>query len=865
MGATLVEKIEGRLAGPLSHDPWGFLASFLDIFGFPKATFERLRIKRDPEGYSYAEVTNKIFFSVNEDEDLSATLGLSKSHLVSGKSFRFYVSVNGEQIAAYDSERDLHLKCFIRELRAHYAFFLPLLGIESGSPVAGLALDESISAGFASLANQIKLNKNNKEKDYDSFILRFLLICLLDGFIENRDNSFANLLKSHFDSKGSETRRFLQILDRAISSEDRSSYPNFTQEIPFFDELDPLEDAQWPNINSKAHQLIEDLLQRDWAKVTPDVIGAVVQAAISSADKDLPFNYTSALYVSRLSSPLFLKQYRKELSDKKDDIDSLMTLLANIQAISLFDPSCGVGSVLSMVYSDLKQLEKDVIRAIAKLDNRYRVVETCCLKNVTGLERDGAKVSASCITLALVDIGFEKDRTLKSFRNSFAEAKQRIHQGDPLLSDWNNIQPNTGSVFIVTNPEYRGSRRMDARQKQGRDYVFKGAPKTKDLDYSAGWIMKGAQYIAGTASKAALFATNSITQGDQVSALWSLVFNQGVEISFAHKAFKWKTAAQNTNAVTVVAIGLSSADYPTNKTINDGVRSVSVDCIGPYLTPNMCFVKNSNKPLGHGFPKMPKGNMPYDHGYLMMYAAEKDEFVAKYPESEKYLKRVIGGDEFINDIERWCVWTPDKNTADEAISIEGIKSIYDKVREWRMTTTASDGLKNEPYRFRETLETKSFSLVIPNLSSENYAYIPMGFIDSGTIATNLLFVLYDCDILMFGILSSRMHNLWARSVGGGYETRIRYSNRLVYNTFPMPSITEEQQQKIRRCALDVLAERERYYEISLAKLYGDLPASLAAAHRTLDLVVDDCFQERPFTGDTERLDVLFSLYEKAKR
>lgn len=865
MGATLIEKIEGRLVGPLSHDPWGFLASFLDIFGFPKATFERLRIKKDPEGYSYAEVTNKIFFSSNGVEDLSTTLSLSKSHLILGKSYRFYVSVNGEQIAAYDSAKDLHLKCFIRELRAHCAFFFPLLGIESGGPAVGRALDESISAGFASLVNQIKLDKNNKEKNYDNFILRFLLICLLDGFVEHRDERFANLLKSHFDSKGSETRRFLQILDRAISSQDRGSYPSFAQEIPYFDELDPLEDSQWPNINSKAHEIIEDLLQRDWAKVTPDVIGAVVQAAISSADKDMPFNYTSALYVSRLSSPLFLKQYRKELSDKKEDINSLMTLLANIQGVSLFDPSCGVGSVLSMVYSDLKQLEKDVIEAIVQLDSRYKVSKTCCLKNVTGLEHDQVKVFASCVTLALVDIGFEKDRTLKSFRNSFVEAKQRIHQGDPLLSDWNSIQPNTGSVYIVTNPEYRGSRRMNVRQKQGRDHVFKGAPKTKDLDYSAGWIMKGAQYIAGTASKVALFSTNSITQGDQVSALWPLVFKQGVEISFAHKAFKWKTAAQNTNAVTVVAIGLSSTDYPMSKTIDDDIRSVAVDCIGPYLTPNMIFVENRNKPLGCGFPKMHKGNMPYDHGYLMMDAAEKDEFVIRYPESEKYLKGVIGGDEFINDIERWCVWTPDKHSADEAASIEGIRSIYDKVKEWRMTTTAPDGLKNEPYRFRETLETKSFSLVIPNLSSENYAYIPMGFIDSGTIATNLLFALYDCDVLMFGILSSRMHNLWARSVGGGYETRIRYSNTLVYNTFPMPPITEEQEQKIRKCAMDVLAERERYYEMSLGKLYGDLPDSLAAAHRTLDLVVDDCFQERPFTGDTERLDILFSLYEKAKR
>lgn len=863
MSISKSEQIGQRLRAIETTEPWGFLASFLDAFEFPRATFERLRIRSSTEGYEYASITNKILYAVDASNDISETLSLSKSQLINGKPYRFYVATNGSQIAAFDSRKEIYLKCFTRELESHCAFFLPLMGIESRDGAVEKTLDETISIDFARLVNQIKLNRSNNRREYDNFILRILLLCLLSGFDSGELRNLGSILKTYYRPDGIETILFLKAASRAIGEEDRNSLPEFIKGIPYFASLDSLDDDEWPALDLNCHEIIVALFEQNWSRVTPDVIGSVVQTSLRHSDTDMPFNYTSAMYVSYLSSPLFLRGWRETFSQNKNDIVVLMELLAKVQSTTLFDPSCGVSSVLSMAYADMKQFEIELVKAIRDIDSSCTIECSVSLENTLGLEYDPLKVKASSLTLALVDVGFDENRKYESFTESFKMACDSLKQGDPILSDWNEVCPNNGKVMLLANPEYRGSRKMDNRQKQGHNLVFAGMENTKDLDYSACWIMKGAQYIAGTESQAAFFATNSVTQGDQVSKLWPLVFDLGVEIAFAHQSFKWRTAAQNTNAVTVVAVGLASCGVCSKKFIDDGEKAIVVAVIGPYLTPNECIVIGRTSPIAPDFSKMPKGNMPYDHGLLMFDAAQKDTFVSQNPGSEQYLKRVMGGDELINDIERWCIWTPTKELADEASKIDGIRDIYKSVKDWRATTTASRALKESPYRFREILATTSYSLVIPNLSSENYSYIPMGFIDSGIIATNLLFALYDCDIVMFGILCSRIHNLWARAVGGGYETRIRYSNKLVYNTFPMPRLTEQQKDRIRQCALNVLAEREVYYERSLGDLYGNLPDSLAMAHRTLDLVVEECFQERPFASDVERLEVLFSLYEEA--
>ena len=262
---------------------------------------------------------------------------------------------------------------------------------------------------------------------------------------------------------------------------------------------------------------------------------------------------------------------------------------------------------------------------------------------------------------------------------------------------------------------------------------------------------------------------------------------------------------------------------------------------------------------------MIKGNMPYDGGYLLMDVATKNHIVEQDRRVLQYMRRIVGSDEFINGIERWCFWITD-DKADAALEIPVIKERVDLVRDLRLSKTDKNAqrLAAYPYRFREMHETTTNSLVVPSVSSENREYIPVGFIDKKTVVTNLAFVIYDCDPWIFGVVSSKMHNLWIKAVCGGLETRIRYSSELGYNTFPFPAITDEQKKEIRNCVNQIIAVREEEFDKTYAQMYkkDEMSDNLRFAHSMLDLQIERCYRDEPFVSDDERLDCLFELYEK---
>jgi hypothetical protein len=390
--------------------------------------------------------------------------------------------------------------------------------------------------------------------------------------------------------------------------------------------------------------------------------------------------------------------------------------------------------------------------------------------------------------------------------------------------------------------------------------------KIGELDYATGYFYKASMYIQGSESGFAFVTTNSLTQGIHVPMLWPLLFSKGVCISFAYTSFKWKNEGRNTTAVTVVVIGCRSAINGHSKTIYDKNLSYDTDSISPYLTKGGVIVKKENKgPISKCLPKMPKGNMPYGKG-LLLKPEEKNTLVNTYPEAQRFLKKVIGSQEFIHGEERWCLWISDEQLTD-ALKIPPIKDRIDSVREARLVGDKSaQKLAQRAHQFRETNMPENYTLVIPSVSSENRVYMQIGYVGKNIVVTNLAFAIYDAEPWVFGLISSKMHNLWIRTVCGGLEIRLRYSNVLGYNTFPVPDLTAEQKNNISEAALGVLVERENNSELSMMEMYNPdtMPSGLKYAHKILDEVVENCYKLDGFLNDQERLDEMFTLYKKLK-
>jgi hypothetical protein len=385
------------------------------------------------------------------------------------------------------------------------------------------------------------------------------------------------------------------------------------------------------------------------------------------------------------------------------------------------------------------------------------------------------------------------------------------------------------------------------------------------LDYICIWFIKGANYINKFINiKLAYVTTNSICQGDSVGLLWPKIFNLNIEIFFAHSSFKWQNNAKHNAGVTVAIIGLRYIQNQ-NKFLYMNETIKEVNNINAYLSNSKNIIVNALDYSISNFPKIAFGSMPRDGGFLIFPKEEYLKFTTDYPNSIKFFKKFIGSEEYIKSTYRYCLWVDNDEIA-EAIQINGIKQRFELVKHSRLKSPAKSTQEyaNKPNLFVQRSYKKSESLIIPRVSSERREYIPIGFLDENTVIADSAFAVYDAEPWIFGVISSKMHMVWVKTVAGRLETRIRYSSTLCYNTFPFPNISHEQKKIIELYVFDVLDEREKYSEKTLATLYDPdhMPIGLQQAHNNLDLAIDKCYRNTPFTCDEQRLEFLFDLYEK---
>ena len=688
------------------------------------------------------------------------------------------------------------------------------------------------------------------------------------------ENQFTNAVGSHTQADGSDVADFLAALFTALDTEDPAAKPSHLAGFPYVNGrlFTVTAEQTVPRFTKKARDLLIQSGTLIWREINPDIFGSMFQAIVTPGKRrDLGQHYTSVPNILKTIEPLFLDGLKAEFDAAYDAPRKLERLLARIGDIRVFDPACGSGNFLVIAYKELRRLEHAILERLNELDQRYQMLyaeSKINIENFFGIEIDDFAVE-----VAILSLWIAKHQMNSEFKEKFnlsiplipLKETGQIQVGNATRVDWNNVCPNDGGeIYLIGNPPYAGVKEQNGEQKTDFGYVFGERPFSKKLDYVALWFVKGADYIAGTRARLAFVSTKSVTQGEQVNALFPGMLTQGLEIGYAYLPFTWVNNAKRNAGVTVVVISLRNRSSEL-KVLFDGDFSTSVDQITGYLTErNNVIVSSRSKPLSE-IPPMTAGSNGTDWGELMLEPYERVALVTAWPESEEFIRPIYGSDEFINNEERYCLWVAD-DRADAAFSIPPLRSRFERNAAKRLASKkeSTKRLSETPYKFGELRHQELRYIIMPKVSSARRAYIPIGYMQPSDIVNRSAFAVYDGAPWLFALLTSATHMAWVRAVGGRMREDYQYSNTIVYNNFPVPRLSDTVMEQLTVAALRVLDVREYHCEKTLAELYDPdlMPDDLRAAHAQVDALVDSIYSKRGYETDEQRLADLFAMYEE---
>ena len=646
------------------------------------------------------------------------------------------------------------------------------------------------------------------------------------------------------------------------------------------------EDIEIPQFTEELKQMLlrNASLDFDWSDISPTIFGAVFESTLNpETRRSGGMHYTSIENIHKVIDPLFLNDLRSELDEileekvERQRIRKLDSYQNKLASLTFLDPACGSGNFLTETYLSLRRLENEVIRE--RYHGQMMMGEFLNPIKVSIQQFYGIEINDFAVTVATTALWISEAQMLAETERiihqdiDFLPLKSytNIHEGNALRIEWNTIVPKERLNYIMGNPPFVGYSLQSKEQKDDILSVFvdiNGKPfKTAGkIDYVAGWYYKAAQMMQQTNIRSALVSTNSITQGEQVAAIWKPLKELfGVQINFAYRTFRWDNEASLKAHVHCVIVGFS-VTANRSKIIYDGERIIKADNINGYLVDaDDIFIEARTNPICD-VPQMLNGGKPTEGGFLILSEDEKEKLLKANPIASKMIRPYMMGKDFIERKPRYCLWLVNVSPSDLR-QCPMVMERIEKVREYRLASPkiATQKKAETPMLFDEVRECISDYVAIPKVSSEKRRYIPMEYLPKEVIPGDKLFMLPAASLYSLGIMTSNVHMAWMRATCGRLEMRYSYSNTIVYNNFPWPNPTDEQKTKIERAAQAILDARALYPNSSLADLYDgrSMPIELRKAHQLNDRVVMQAygFDVKTMT-ESQCVAELFKLYKE---
>lgn len=708
-----------------------------------------------------------------------------------------------------------------------------------------------------------------------------LVFCLYaeDAGIFGRKQQFGDYIK---DTPAPQLRRALlnlfEVLDTPLNERDPYLEPELAA-FPYVNGgLFTLQDKSIPQFTDELRDLLLGKASDDfdWSEISPTIFGAIFESTLNpETRRSGGMHYTSIENIHKVIDPLFLNDLRAELdtilaiSQEKRRNQALRDYQQCLASLRFLDPACGSGNFLTETFLSLRRLENECLKALLNDQAALDFFDDRIFVNIHQFY--GIEINDFAATVAKTALWIAESQMVNETAKILArdidflplKSYSNIIEGNALTLDWNEVCPASELNYIIGNPPFVGYAYQSKEQKD--DLAKLGKELGKNIDYVAGWYYKAAQLMQGTSIKAALVSTNSITQGEQVAAIWKpLIEKFGIAINFAHRTFRWDSEASIKAHVHCVIIGFSTQSSHS-KIIYDGENIIQAKNINPYLLDAVnIFIDNRKQPLCD-VSAMIKGSQPTDGGNLILSEDEKNDLSNKFPQISSYIHTYIGADEFINNKKRYCLWLVNANPM-LLRQCPPILERIEKVRQMRLASpkAATQKWADYPTLFTENRQPISDYLLVPRVSSERRRYVPVGFIEQHVVTSDSAFVVPNATLYHFGIITSNVHMAWMRVVCGRLKSDYRYSNTIVYNNFPWPTITPEQEAEISRTAQAILDARNLYPDCSLADLYDEvtMPVELRRAHQANDRTVMRAYGIPITTSESDTVAHLFKLYEE---
>lgn len=782
---------------------------------------------------------------------------------------RWVVTCNFSTFFVYDMERPSGEPEIIKLEDLPQEYYRLQFLVDAGSEHLKKEMEVSIAAGEIVgllydefLKQYIDSTNENTLRSLNVLCVR-LVFCLYaeDAGIFGRHGMFHDYLEE-FDTR--HTRKALIELFQVLDTKPEDRDPYLDAKLAAFPYVNgglfADESIEIPQFTDEIRDLILNKASSNfnWAEISPTIFGAVFESTLNPETRRKGgMHYTSIENIHKVIDPLFLDDLKKEFSDiceirvDKTRERKLKEFQSKLAALTFLDPACGSGNFLTETYLSLRRLENDVLRILSQGqltfgDANYNPIL------VSIAQFHGIEINDFAVTVAKTALWIAESQMMKETEEivrmplDFLPLKTNanIIEGNALRIDWETVIPKNQLSYIMGNPPFVGYSLQNAEQKadilsiyvdeNGKPYKTAGK-----IDYVSGWYFKAAELMQGTTIRTAFVSTNSITQGEQVAGVWKPLYERfRIHIDFAHRTFRWDSEANIKAHVHCVIIGFSQAVNPNPKKLYTSERLQLVDNINAYLiNAENIFIESRKVPICN-VAKMTTGNRPADGGHLIIEADEYDSFITQEPGAKKYIRRLSGSEEYINNKQRWCLWLVGVSPA-ELKKMPLVMKRVQACKEDRLTGAPDrQKLAETPTLFRETKNPET-AIVVPCTSSERRRYIPLGFIDKNTILTNSAIYIPDATIYEFGILISNVHMAWMRTVCGRLKSDYRYSKDVVYNNFPWPTPTDAQKAKIKQTAQAILDARALYPDSSLADLYDEvtMPPELRKAHQNNDRAV----------------------------